>query len=261
MNPQTLDLLCNPYKGEPFVQDGEYLVGAASGQRFPIQAGIPVILEDRGLPFKTQWMRRFYDLGAGLYDPVVELGSRIGLGSETRIRETVIAAIDLPAGARLLETSIGTASNAYYLPEEIDYFGQDLSIGMLRVARRKTAALKRGVELFQCEGARLPFRDGAFDFVLNMGGLQFYADAFRGVKEMARVLKPGGRALVVDQALPAARMLRRMPAHKAYARTVEQAVENMVRLVPFTMANYHSELLPGGEFYQLVFQKPALPAS
>ena len=54
MRPETLDLLCNPYKGEPFRQEGDTLVGVASGQRFDIRDGIPVILEAGSLPRKAR---------------------------------------------------------------------------------------------------------------------------------------------------------------------------------------------------------------
>jgi ubiquinone/menaquinone biosynthesis C-methylase UbiE len=129
---------------------------------------------------------------------------------------------------------------------------------MLRRAQHKAATMGRDLELVQSDGASLPFRDETFDHVLNMGGLQFYGDPFQGVAEMARVLKPGGRVTIIDQALPARNMLRRMPAHMEYAGTVAEAVVNMVRLVPFTMTDYDSDWLPGGEFFKLEFSRPAV---
>lgn len=256
MKPQTLELLCNPYKGEPFRQEGEELVGLASGQRFRIREGIPVIIPPQSLPRRARRIQKFYDSVAPIYDTVIDWGSRTGIGSETWIRQEIIAQLPIKPGDKVLETAVGSALNLSYLPEHGDYYGQDISWGMLRRARRNMAASSRAMELFQTDGAYLPFRDDLFDHIIHMGGLQFYADPFRGVNEMARVLKPGATVTIIDQARPAMRMLRKMPAHKKYAPDLASAVTNMVRLVPFTMTDYHSSMLAGGEFFQLTFKKP-----
>ncbi|TAK12812.1 MAG: methyltransferase domain-containing protein [Anaerolineae bacterium] len=255
LHPDLLSLLCNPFTGEPLKQDGDSLTGTASGARFPIRAGIPVILPPRQ-PLRTRFYRRFYDLAAALYDPVVRAGGQIGVNHEERLRREVIAALEISPGARVLETAIGSALNAPHLPPNIQHFGLDLSWGMLGRARRNLAAWGRAAHLVQADGAFIPLHTAAFDLVLHLGGLQFYADPFRGVSEMARVLKPGGRAILLDEAAAARRLLRRMPAHRDYAPDLPTAAASMTRLVPFTITEFESRLLPGGLFYMLSFTKP-----
>jgi ubiquinone/menaquinone biosynthesis C-methylase UbiE len=66
--------------------------------------------------------------------------------------------------------------------------GIDLNEGMLNVARRNPS-----IEWHQGSATELPFGDGSFDVVLCQQGLQYFPDRPAAVKEMARVLSPGGR--------------------------------------------------------------------
>ena len=75
--------------------------------------------------------------------------------------------------------------------------GVDINPGMIAVAART-----QGVRWAQADAARLPFPDGGFDRVLCQAGLQFVPDRLGALREMRRVLRPGGRvALLVWRAL------------------------------------------------------------
>lgn len=256
MRPETIELLCNPYKGEPFRLEGNNLVGVASGQRFPIREGIPVILAEPSMQPRSRWFRWFYDRAAFAYDAILNTGDTLGINSEGIVRREIIARLEIPADGKALEIAAGTGSNRPALPDQIDYYGLDLSRQMLRRARRK--AEKAGVEAewFQGDGAYLPFRDETFDLVFQMGGLQFFADPFRGVSEMARVAKSGTRVHVLDEIGGAVRTIKRLPAHAAYAADRESAIRAMRRLVPPSMIEIDSGIIPGTNFYALTFTKP-----
>lgn len=73
----------------------------------------------------------------------------------------------------------------------------DRSAAMLRAARRRLARLGN-VELRQGDLEELPLEDGSCDAALLLLALTYVADAPRAVAEMARVLRPGGRAVIVD---------------------------------------------------------------
>jgi len=76
--------------------------------------------------------------------------------------------------------------------------GLDLSEEMLTVARHRAATLSREIGLQQGDAQALPFSDGTFDTVVCAFALCSIPDDRRAVAEMKRVLRPGGRLLLID---------------------------------------------------------------
>lgn len=101
-------------------------------------------------------------------------------------------------GARVLDVACGTGVVARLLPPRVGPTGRvvglDLDPGMLAAARAASA----GVPIEWLEGSALamPLPDGAFDLVLCQQGLQFFPDRAAALREMHRVLAPGGRLVV-----------------------------------------------------------------
>jgi len=75
----------------------------------------------------------------------------------------------------------------------MDGWGIDLSSAALRVSRQNLPQAK----LVRCDGISLPFPDSTFDYITNLGSLEHYTDVLRGIKEMARVLKPEGKIAIL----------------------------------------------------------------
>src|ERR1019366_2973948 len=75
----------------------------------------------------------------------------------------------------------------------------DLSWGMLRKCQRKLKRLGRRAHLFHGEAARLPFQQGVFDCVFHVGGINFFSDPARAIKEMIWVARPGTKIVIVDE--------------------------------------------------------------
>jgi ubiquinone/menaquinone biosynthesis C-methylase UbiE len=250
--------MCNPYYGEPLKQEGDQLVGTASGSRFPIRNGIPRIVEPDRQPRQTAYSRLSHEFLAFAYDPIVRLGEIIKVNTEKIVRETVIRGLGVQPGDRVLETAIGSGSNLQHLPAHGEYYGLDLSYPLLRRAQKKLNDMHPELELVQADGAHIPFRDDTFDLVFHMGGIQFYADPFRGVSEMARVAKTGTTVHVIDEISGAVRTLRRLPAHRGYTKTLEQTLEGITHLVPHSMTELACAPIPETDFYLLSFKKPTI---
>ncbi|HYN85693.1 MAG TPA: class I SAM-dependent methyltransferase [Pyrinomonadaceae bacterium] len=161
-----------------------------------------------------------YDRFAHLYDLMFRVN---GYG---RSVERYLAArrLDLPTGARVLDAGCGTGlltlALARVLRKPADITSVDLSHASLQTARRAVAELREAarhrVRFARANALRLPFPDGAFRMVATSGVVE-YLPLGEGLKELARVLAPGGYFLhlpVVPSA--ATRLLELMFRFKAH---------------------------------------------
>ena len=108
----------------------------------------------------------------------------------------------------VLEVAVGTGRNLPFYPDGVRLTGVDWSPAMLGIARERAVALGRDADLRPGDAQALDFPDGSFDTVLCALGLCTIPDDRRAVTEMARVLRPGGRLLLVDHVAASARALR-----------------------------------------------------
>ena len=96
--------------------------------------------------------------------------------------------------------------------------GLDFSVQMLEAARHEHP----GIEFLEGDALKLPFADRTFDASTIAFGLRNLADPVRGLEEMLRVLKPGGRAVVLEFVRPPRGLVG--TAYRTYLRTVLPAV-------------------------------------
>jgi ubiquinone/menaquinone biosynthesis C-methylase UbiE len=134
-----------------------------------------------------------YDRLAGLYDAVDWF-----TGNTThRLRKRGLRNLPSP-GSRLLEIGFGSGRLHLELAERYEMAGLDRAPGMARLTKRRLAA--RGRESNLCIGSAyaLPWPDGHFDAVLSTFAFSAFPDADQALDEMVRVIKPGGRVIIVD---------------------------------------------------------------
>jgi ubiquinone/menaquinone biosynthesis C-methylase UbiE len=120
----------------------------------------------------------------------------------------LVRVASLRAGERVLDVGCGTGVVTRLAAERVGpggtVAGVDINPGMLAIARSVTPP-EMGIEWYEAGAESMPLPDGAFDAVLCQMSLQFIADRLRGLREMQRVLTPGGR-LVLNVPGPAAPM-------------------------------------------------------
>ena len=108
---------------------------------------------------------------------------------------------DLAGPLRILDVGCGTGNLMGKLAErfpEAKLHGLDISEGMLAKAARKCRRLGERVQLKQGDGERLPYADDRFDVVACVHSFHHYPDKAGSLHEMHRVLRPGGRLLLLD---------------------------------------------------------------
>lgn len=122
-----------------------------------------------------------------------------GLGPFSRQRQKVVPL----ATGRVLEIGIGTGLNFRYYDKArlAQVVGLDPGVEMHRLARKRASAAGIGVQLVGLSAERIPFDDGAFDTVLTTYTLCTIPDPAAALREMRRVLKPGGRLIFCEHGL------------------------------------------------------------
>jgi ubiquinone/menaquinone biosynthesis C-methylase UbiE len=120
-------------------------------------------------------------------------------------------------GPRILDIACGTGYLLNQLTDYPEIYGLDLNAEMLAFARKNhpSLPLQRG------DAHHLPYRAGMFDTVINTMAFNGYPDSLRALSEMHRVLRAGGRLLIVDVNPPA----DRNPVGMAFARKWETRLD------------------------------------
>jgi demethylmenaquinone methyltransferase/2-methoxy-6-polyprenyl-1,4-benzoquinol methylase len=134
------------------------------------------------------------------------MGAVLSFGQDPRWRRALVAAIDPRPGERVLDVATGTGLVAAELAASgADVVGLDQSEEMLAVARGRLGAR---VTLLRGEAERLPFADGEFDALTFTYLLRYVDDRAATMRELARVVRPGGRIGMVEFGVPQAAALR-----------------------------------------------------
>src|SRR3712207_3565584 len=102
------------------------------------------------------------------------------------------------ASGRILELAIGTGLNLPFYPDGVRLTGVDLSPAMLAVAKQRSRKLGIDAELLVGDAHALDFPDGSFDTVISTLFFSSVPDPRQAAAEVLRVLKPGGRLLLLD---------------------------------------------------------------
>jgi len=168
---------------------------------------------------ETSAVRAMFDRIAPRYDLLNHL---LSAGIDVRWRRAAVAALAAPPGARVLDLCTGTADLLMEALRRdaggegcgLDFSGEMLSRAAGKLAR---AGLSPRARLIAGDAQSLPVRDGAFDGALVAFGIRNVAEPLRALSEMRRVLRPGGRAVVLEFSMPRGLMGL---LYRAYARHV-----------------------------------------
>ncbi|MDW7645694.1 MAG: bifunctional demethylmenaquinone methyltransferase/2-methoxy-6-polyprenyl-1,4-benzoquinol methylase UbiE [Desulfuromonadales bacterium] len=160
---------------------------------------------------KGRGIREMFDTIAPRYDLLNRL---LSLGIDRRWRAFAVRQLQIPEGGRVLDVATGTGDVALEIasrtPDSVRIVGEDLTQGMLRVGQEKIAASAFAHRIFlvnaPCEA--MPHPASVFDGVTIAFGIRNVVDRLAGLQEMVRVLKPGGRAVILEFSNPRSRLFK-----------------------------------------------------
>jgi demethylmenaquinone methyltransferase / 2-methoxy-6-polyprenyl-1,4-benzoquinol methylase len=142
-------------------------------------------------------VRAMFDRIARVYD---RMNSVMTAGMHHRWRARAAELANVRAGSTALDVATGTGDLAIALARRgAEVTGSDFAPAMLEIARRKAP----GLTFEQGDALDLAYDDGAFDAVTVGFGARNFADLDRGLAEMARVTKSGGRVVILEITTPA----------------------------------------------------------
>jgi ubiquinone/menaquinone biosynthesis C-methylase UbiE len=155
---------------------------------------------------ETERVRKNQDRNAPRYDRQIAFFERLLFGDGRRW-------VCEQARGQVLELAVGTARNLAYYPDDVAVMGIELSAEMLAIGRRRVGQLGRQADLRLGDAQALDFPENSFDTVVCTLGLCTIPDPRRAVAEARRVLRPGGRILLLEHVRspsPLIRMLQRL---------------------------------------------------
>jgi demethylmenaquinone methyltransferase / 2-methoxy-6-polyprenyl-1,4-benzoquinol methylase len=163
----------------------------------------------RGNSAPPDGIRTMFDRIAPIYDA---MNTVMTAGLDERWRRAAVTAARVQAGDRALDVACGTGRLTEALARAVrpggEAVGVDVSQGMLRRAAGRAARAARsegsdGIPAYrEADALSLPFDDEGFDAATIGFGLRNLPDYLAGLREMARVVRPGGRIVVLEIAIP-----------------------------------------------------------
>nr|WP_240324273.1 MULTISPECIES: bifunctional demethylmenaquinone methyltransferase/2-methoxy-6-polyprenyl-1,4-benzoquinol methylase UbiE [Olleya] len=152
---------------------------------------------------KKEQVTKMFDTISGEYDG---LNRVISFGIDIKWRKKVVALVKATNPKNVLDIATGTGDLAINLAETSaeKIIGLDISSGMLEVGKQKikTKKLDQKIEMVIGDSENLPFDDNTFDAITVAFGVRNFETLENGLKDILRVLKPGGIFVILETSVP-----------------------------------------------------------
>ena len=200
---------------------------------------------------------------AQMFDNISEnydgLNRVISLGIDVKWRKKVVKIVGKNNPKQILDIATGTGDLALMMaslnPERI--VGLDISSGMLEVGKQKIAKAKLSnkIEMIVGDSEEMPFKGNTFDAITVSFGVRNFANLDKGIKEIARVLKPDGILVILETSNPTKFPFKQ--GYKLYTNLFLPIVGKLFSKdkVAYSYLSESANSFPFGEAFDNILQK------
>lgn len=205
---------------------------------------------------KKQQVAKMFNSIAWRYD---FLNHFLSFGIDRYWRKQTISNLRKNKPSLILDVATGTADLAISAMKlkPIKIFGIDISEDMLNIGREKIQKkkLQDKIELLESDSENLIFEDNKFDAITVGFGVRNFENLEKGLSEMLRVLKPEGKAVILEFSKPKSAIIRSL--YSFYSSKVCPWLGNMISKDPvaYTYLNKSVEAFPEGENFASILRK------
>ncbi|WP_354507045.1 bifunctional demethylmenaquinone methyltransferase/2-methoxy-6-polyprenyl-1,4-benzoquinol methylase UbiE [Moheibacter stercoris] len=152
---------------------------------------------------KKKQVEQMFDNISDNYDLLNRI---LSMGIDVSWRKKVVKSVQKAKPSTILDIATGTGDLAIAMAKATDakITGFDLSAGMLEVGRKKVSEqnLANRIEMIQGDAENMPFADHSFDVITVAFGVRNFENLSKGLDEIYRVLKPGGKFIILEFSQP-----------------------------------------------------------
>jgi ubiquinone/menaquinone biosynthesis C-methylase UbiE len=233
-----------------FHEDENEFLLTMNGIKYPVDGNIICFPGNFSLTGNNKNYQKMYDRFSGFYDLATKGYAWFKNGNEKNRVMQYLSLLNIKNGDKVIEISIGTGRNIKYLNPDADFFGVDISLGMLKQCQRKMKRLHREITLIQAEAEFLPIKDDSFNVVFSAGGFNFFNDLRKAVLEMLRIAKSGTKILITDETEKLRLKYSKSEFYKA------DQIRKPTEYLPDSCKDIEYKEICDGDLYVLTFHKP-----